>query len=307
MKTYINPDKLPSIKHPVVTIGTFDGVHIGHQSILNKLKEITKRKYGETVVITFEPHPRIVLELDKQNLRFLNSMEEKQELFKKFGIDHLVLLTFTKEFSKMSSEEFIKSILVDKIQISSLVIGYDHHFGKNRSGDFNNLSFLGKKYGFDVEQVAAQEIKGIAVSSTKIRNALFVGNVDKANLFLGYNYSITGRVVGGNKIGKKLGFPTANLSIENENKLIPAHGVYAVYVKYKNKMLKGMLSIGSKPTFDEYDENVEVHIFDFSETIYNQKITVCFSNRIRDIIRFDDADTLKEQLFKDMKRAKELL
>lgn len=288
-------------------MGTFDGVHIGHQSILNKLNEIAKKQQGETVVITFEPHPRLVLQLDHQNLRFLNSIEEKKRLIKKSGIDHLVLLTFTKEFSNMSSDEFIKTILVDKIHCRNLIIGYNHHFGKDRKGDFNHLSGLGKEFGFVVEQVPAKETNGVAVSSTKIRDALFAGEIEKANIYLGYNYSLSGKVIGGSRIGKTLGFPTANLSIENKHKLIPARGVYAVYVEYNNRKLKGMISIGSKPTFDDYNDYIEVHIFDFDEDIYDQNIKICFGSRLRDIEKFDNAEALKTHLFRDMKRAKELL
>ncbi|MCD4678834.1 MAG: bifunctional riboflavin kinase/FAD synthetase [Bacteroidales bacterium] len=307
MKIHINPDNLPTIEYPVVTMGTFDGVHIGHQSIFNKLIEIAKEKQGETVVVTFEPHPRLVLKLDHQKLRFLSSIEEKQRLIQKSGIDHLVLLTFTEELSKMSSENFIKTILVDKIQTRSLVVGYDHHFGKDRKGDFNHLYGFGKEFGFAVEQVAALEIESDAVSSTKIRYALSVGEIEKANYYLAYNYSLSGKVIGGNRIGKTLGFPTANISVENKYKLIPANGVYAVYVKYKNKSQKGMVSIGSKPTFNDYTENIEVHIFDFDETIYGQQITINFLSRIRDIMKFDSADALKEQLVMDMRISKELL
>lgn len=307
MKTHVNLVNFPPINNPVVTMGTFDGVHIGHQSIFNKLIEIAKEKQGETVVVTFEPHPRLVLKLDHQKLRFLSSIEEKQRLIQKSGIDHLVLLSFTEELSKMSSENFIKTILVDKIHTKSLVIGYDHHFGKDRRGDFNHLSGLGKEFNFTVEQVAALEIKDVAVSSTKIRNALFAGDIETANFYLGYNYSISGKVIGGNRIGKTLGFPTANISVENKCKLIPANGVYAVYVKYKNRSQKGMVSIGSKPTFNDYSENIEVHIFDFDEDIYDQQIKICFASRLRDIDKFDNAESLKEQLFKDMKKSKELL
>ncbi len=307
MKTHINPDNLLLIKDPVVTMGTFDGVHLGHQSILNKLKEIASKNNGETVVVSFEPHPRIVLQIDYLELRFLNSLEEKQKLFERSGIDHLVLLTFTKEFANMSSNEFVKTILVDIIHTKSLVIGHDHHFGKGRQGDFDHLSKLGKEFGFSVEQVQAKEISGISISSTKIRKALSSGEIETANEFLGYQYSISGKVVRGSRVGKTLGFPTANISVDNKYKLIPANGVYAVYVEYKNKKLKGMLSIGSKPTFNDFNEFIEVHIFDFDEDIYGQQIKICFSNRLRDIEKFDDTEALKEQLVRDMIKSKQLL
>jgi len=307
VKTHINPDILPAINNPVVTMGTFDGVHTGHQSILSKLKQIAKDNEGETVVVTFEPHPRIVLQLDHLELRFLSLLEEKQKLFERSGIDHLILLTFTRDFSNMSADEFIKSILIDKIHTKNLVIGHDHHFGKDRQGDFGHLSKLGNELGFSVEQVEAKSINDVPVSSTKIRNALTSGDIRMANEYLGYHYSISGKVIGGSRIGKTLGFPTANISIDDQHKLIPANGVYAVYVEHNNKNLKGMLSIGSKPTFNEYDEYIEVHIFDFDEDIYGQQITIGFSKRLRDIEKFENAGALKEQLHLDMRKSKELL
>lgn len=307
MKTHFKPDELPVINYPVVTMGTFDGVHAGHRSIFEKLVQIAESKNGETVVVTFEPHPRLVLHLDEKKLRFLNTLEEKIELLENCNIDHLVLLEFTREFSNITSEEYIRSILVNKINTKSLVIGYDHHFGKNRSGDFKNLLKMGDKYGFTVDKIAVKEKNKIAVSSTKIRDALLAGDIELANTMLGYQYSLKGKVVGGKKIGAALGFPTANISVENKQKLIPAHGVYAVYVKYNDRLLKGMLSIGSKPTFNEFSESMEVHIFDFDETIYDENVTVCFSQRIRDIIRFENTDALRDQLFNDMLISKELL
>lgn len=288
-------------------MGTFDGVHLGHMSILEKLIQIAEKNNGETIVVTFEPHPRIVLHLDDKNLRFLNTKEEKKKLLQKIGIDHLVLLEFTKEFSNMSSEKYIKTILVDKLNTKSLVIGYDHHFGKSRSGDFSNLIKLANKFNFNVEQLKAKEKNHVAVSSTKIRNALYSGNIEMANNMLGYKYFLSGKVGRGKKIGMKLGFPTANILVNDKYKLIPAHGVYAVYIKWRAKIYHGMLSIGSKPTFDEYKENIEVHIFDFNYSIYGEQITVTFVSRIRDIVKFSNAEALRDQLFLDMKRSKELL
>jgi len=293
--------------NPVVTMGTFDGVHLGHQSIFDKLKKIAKEIDGETVVVTFEPHPRIVLKLDHENLRFLNTIEEKQKLFEKAGVDHLVLLRFTEEFSNLSSDDYIKKILVDKIQTKILVIGYDHHFGKDRKGDFEYLSKVGSRYGFEVEQVEAKEVERMAISSTKIRKALLEGDMKRASEFLGYHYSLSGKIVGGKGIGKTLGFPTANLDVDDSHKLIPHNGVYAVYVEYKNNTFKGMLSIGSKPTFNDEEENIEVNIFDFDEDIYDQQIKICIASRLRDIVKFDSVEALKDQLFQDMRASLELL
>lgn len=307
MKIYSDKDNLPLIDHPVVTMGTFDGVHIGHQSILKRLKDIAEEENGETVIVTFDPHPRMVIKLDHENLRFLNTLQEKKKLFDIAGIDHLVLLKFTSEFSKMKSEDFIKKILIEQIHAKTLIIGYDHHFGKERKGDFNHLLKMGEQFGFNVLQVDAADVEGDAVSSTKIRKALIEGEIQKANKYLGYKYSLTGNVVGGKGIGKKINFPTANISVQDSNKLIPANGVYAVYIEYKGLTYKGMLSIGSKPTFNDEEENVEVNIFDFNEDLYGKELTVYFQERLRDIEKYKNADALKEQLTLDMKTSLELL
>jgi riboflavin kinase/FMN adenylyltransferase len=307
VKIYSDQDSFPTIDYPVVTMGTFDGVHMGHQKILKKLLEIARDNNGEAVVVTFEPHPRIVLQLDHENLKFLNSFEEKKTLFQRFGIDHLIVITFTTDFSKLSYEDFIKSIIVNKLHTKDLVIGYDHHFGKDRQGDFNHLSALGKKFDFNVKQVTARSFNDDAISSTKIRIALAKGDIKIANKYLGYSYTLSGKVVGGYKIGRKLGFPTANILVKETSKIIPANGVYAVYVEINNRTYKGMLSVGARPTFNEYSENIEVHIFDFDEDIYGKEITLLFSHRIRNIEKYENADALREQLFKDMVTAKKLL
>jgi len=307
VKIYTDIDKFVKPGFAVVTVGTFDGLHCGHQKIINLMKEIASAKSGETVLVTFDPHPRLALYSDSQDLKFINTLERKFDLLDKFGIDNLVIIPFTKEFAKTSSEEFVKDYLVDKIGVKELIIGYDHHFGSNREGHFDNLQKLGKKFGFRVEEVKAQYVDGVAVSSTKIRNALMEGDIRKANKMLGYDYSITGIVVEGNKIGRTIGFPTANIEIEDKYKLIAAGGVYACKVKWNGQMFKGMGNIGTRPTIGIDGLVTEVHILDFDKDIYGDEITIYFVDRIRDEIKFDGLEKLKEQLKKDKKIVENLL
>ncbi len=296
MKVYRKIKEFREIKNPVVTVGTFDGVHVGHQKIFNKMKELANVVNGETVVVTFHPHPRLIIHSNGKLLKFINTEDKKFALIEKLGIDHLIIINFTKEFAKNSSGDFVKSILVDKVGVKNLVIGYDHHFGKNREGSFENLKAMGTKYGFDVEEVPAQYVHNIAVSSTQIRNALKLGKVFLANEMLGYEYSITGKVVPGKKIGRGIGFPTANIEIQDEYKLISAVGVYSSRVIVDGKTYHGMANIGYRPTVDHGDLTIEVHIFDFDKDIYGQTITISFVERIRDEIKFESLDALKEQL-----------
>ena len=275
MKVYRNIIEARNIPHAVVTIGTFDGVHLGHQAIFNKMKALAQDIGGETVVVTFEPHPRQVLNIDGSNLRFLCTPEEKLKKIEEFGIDNVVVINFTKEFSHTPSEVFIKDCIIDNIKPAYIVVGYDHHFGKNRMGDFDLLNDMMKKYNFKVERVEAQNVENIAVSSTKIRNALATGNVKGANRLLGYTYSITAEVVVGNKIGRTLGFPTANLELPREYMLISNRGVYACLVDYEGKTYKAMANIGHRPTIgDRREDNplVEVNLFDFDGDLYGKHI-----------------------------------
>ncbi|HEY9115182.1 MAG TPA: bifunctional riboflavin kinase/FAD synthetase [Bacteroidales bacterium] len=299
MKVYENIDAFPDVKNPVLTIGTFDGVHIGHQAIFNKMKEEAAKIGGETVVITFYPHPRIVLGLDNSQLRFINRQNKKIELLKKSGIDHLIVIKFTKEFSLKSSEEFFKDLVIDIIKPAIVVIGYDHHFGKNREGNFDLLEKYSEKYNFKLIQVPAQSIDEITVSSSKIRKLLEAGNVKEANRLLGYVYSITGKVVKGKSIGKDIGFPTANIETGDEYKLIAAVGVYACLIEYKGKVYKGMSNIGFRPTIDHGALTIEVNIFDFDQQIYDEEITIFFVERLRNEKKFESLDALVEQLHKD--------
>jgi riboflavin kinase/FMN adenylyltransferase len=310
MKVYRNIIEARNIPHAVVTIGTFDGVHLGHQAIFNKMKALAHDIGGETVVVTFEPHPRQVLNIDSSNLRFLCTPEEKLQKFEEFGIDNVVIINFTKEFSRTPSEVFIKDYIIDNIKPAYIVVGYDHHFGKNRMGDFSLLSDLMKKYNFKVERIAAQDVENIAISSTKIRNALAVGNVKSANRLLGYTYSVTAEVMVGNKIGRTLGFPTANLELPREYMLINNRGVYACLVDYEGKTYKAMANIGHRPTIGDRTENnplIEVNLFDFDGDLYGKQIHVRFIDRIRDEEKFAGLEALKAQLGQDREKAKEIL
>ena len=297
------------IPHAVVTIGTFDGVHLGHQAIFKKMKELAQDIGGQTVVVTFQPHPRQVLNIDSSNLRFLCTPEEKLERFEAFGIDNVVIINFTKEFSRTPSEVFIKDYIIDNIKPEYIVVGYDHHFGKNRMGDFDLLNDLKKKYGFKVERIAAQDVENIAISSTKIRNALAVGNVKSANRLLGYTYSISAEVVRGNEIGRTIGFPTANLELPKEYMLLNG-GVYACLVDYEGQRYKAMANIGHRPTIGDRSEDqpiIEVNLFGFDGDLYGKEIRVHFIDRIRDEEKFNGLDELKNQLEQDRNKAYKLL
>jgi len=291
----------------VVTVGTFDGLHLGHQKIIARMREIAQEINGETTVVTFDPHPRLVLHSDSKNLKFINTKERKFRLLEKFGIDHLIVIPFTKEFAKNSPEDFIHKYLMQKIKMQKLVIGYDHHFGRQREGDFDRLTELGKKYGFEVEEISALHINGTAASSTKIRNALIAGEIKLANSMLGYKYSITGVVVEGNKIGRTIGFPTANIEIEDKYKLIAAGGVYACEIEINRERFLGMGNIGFRPTIGINGLVTEVHIFNFDKDIYGEEITIFFIDRIRNEVKFSGLKELKEQLEKDKVKVKGLL
>ena len=308
MKIYTDIDAFEGVEYPVVTMGTFDGLHLGHQKIISDLIATAKKDGGETVVITFDPHPRIVLRLDSYNLKFINTQEEKIELLQDFGIDHLIIIPFTLEFSKMSSAEFVKQILVYRIRAKKLIIGYDHHFGNQREGNYQRLKELGGSYGFEVKEIPAQLIDEIAVSSTKIRKALENGSVKKANDFLGYKFSIFGKVIPGNRIGTGIGFPTANIDVEDPYKLIPYIGVYAVKALVRGRIYQGMLNIGFRPTINTTQkESIEINIFDFDDNIYGDYITIYFYERIRDEKKFDTLNMLKAQLVKDRQSTLKIL
>ena len=308
MKVYYDLNQF-SVKSPVVTIGVFDGVHKGHAKLLNRLKEKAKANNGESVVITLWPHPRLFLGKDLDNLRLINTLDEKKILMEKAQIDNLVVLPFNRELSQLSACEFTEQILVDKLHIQSLLIGYDHHFGRERKGGYDDLKSCSLQYDFELERIDAELVNGVKISSTKIREILLKGNIHIANEYLGYQYFIKGYVVGGNRIGQKIGFPTANIEVQEPYKLIPCDGVYAVVVNIEGKTQKGMLNIGYRPTFDKYGsrKSVEVHLFNFGKDIYHKEIFIHFVRRIREEKKFDGVEELVNQLEKDKKTAKHIL
>lgn len=298
MNVFNSVQSFKSNQKTIVTLGTFDGMHIGHQAILNKLK-LQKEMYGyETLVLTFFPHPRMVLKTDHE-ISLLNTIDERIALIDAFGIDHLVVQEFTQEFANLSAEEFVKAILVDQFNIGKIIIGYDHRFGKNRSADIHDLIEFGKKYHFDVEQISAQELNAVSVSSTKIRKALSDGDVALAQTYLNYPYLISGKVVSGKQLGRTIGYPTANIEIAENYKLIPAIGVYVVAVVVNGNDYFGMLSIGTNPTVGGTQRTIEVYIFDFNEDIYTKDITVKFLTKIRDEENFKSLELLIATLKND--------
>jgi riboflavin kinase/FMN adenylyltransferase len=307
MKIYHGIEDFTQLKYAVVTSGTFDGVHVGHQKILGRLLETAAKEGGETVVLTFWPHPRLVLHPEDTSLKLLNTFEEKAELLRAQGIQHLVRIPFTKTFSQLSSEAFITQILVDTIGTKKLIIGHDHHFGKNREGSFEQLKINAPKYGFEVEEIPRQDVDHVGVSSTKIRLALEDGDIETATHFLGNPYSITGRVVVGDKLGRMLGYPTANIEIDTAYKLIPVDAIYAVSVRYGAQRFLGMLYIGNRPTVQGIKRNIEVHIFDFNKDIYGESLTIYFHKLIRRDQKFSDLEELKHQMHRDEAEALEIL
>lgn len=291
----------------VVTSGTFDGVHIGHQKILGRLKELARDTGGETVVVTFWPHPRMVLRPDEPPVQLLTTFEEKLHLLETLGIDHLVQIPFTNEFSQLSSDAFIQQILVDKIGTRHLVIGYDHHFGRNREGSFEYLKEHASEYGFAVEEISRQDIDRVGVSSTKIRRALEEGDVRTAREYLGRSYHLSGTVVRGDQLGRQLGYPTANLRIESPHKLIPADGIYAVHIGHAGQQYDGMLYIGHRPTIQGTTRNIEVNIFDFDQTIYDDELRIDLVEHVRGDKTLSSLEELSAQLAQDKEAVLRLL
>jgi len=288
-------------KNPVVTIGTFDGVHLGHRKIISRLQELARAVDGESVIFTFDPHPRKVVAPSETNLRLLTSLDEKISLFERAGIDHLVVYPFTLEFAQLSYEQFVEQILVGKIHTKSLVVGYDHKFGKGRAGDFDLLKSCADRLGFQIEKLDVLLINESNVSSTKIREAIQLGDFETANAYLGYQFTLHGTVVEGQKIGRTINYPTANVDTSDPDKIIPGYGVYAVRVSVRNQEYRGMLNIGSRPTVNHNADHrtVEVNILDFDDDIYGEPIEVVFYHKLREEQKFASLDALKEQLAKD--------
>lgn len=300
MKVYTEIKFFQGVERPVLTTGTFDGVHLGHQVILDRLRSVAQREGGESVLFTFHPHPRMVLFPNDNDLRLLNTPDEKLQLLEQAGLDHLVVVPFSRDFSRMHAQDYVRDILVEQLGVHAVVIGYDHRFGRNREGDIALLQQLGHSFGFMVEEIPAQEIDHVTVSSTKIRAALLAGEVDRANALLGYPYMLSGVVVKGRQLGRTIGWPTANLGAIDAHKLIPANGVYAITATTAAGTFKGMMNIGVRPTVETQGKRtVEAHLFDLDRDLYGEAITVHLHRRLRDEVRFENMEAMKQQIALD--------
>lgn len=308
MKIHQGIDNFKSSNHVILTTGTFDGVHIGHQKMLTNLIAEAKKNGLESVLLTFYPHPRMVLYPDDHNLKLLTAPKEKHALLEKIGIDHLIIQPFDDKFSSISAHNYIRDVLVNKLGVKKIIAGYDHRFGKNREGDYETLSSLGNVFDYSVTQITAREIEEVKISSTKIRSALDEGKIEIAEKYLGRKYSITGTVVAGEKLGSQLGFPTANIEVNYQYKQIPKIGVYAVKVEIEEKTIDGMLNIGTRPTVsNENLQTIEVHLFDWEDDIYTKSITVTLVKRVREEQKFNTKEALILQLKKDQEEVQKIL
>ncbi len=308
MKVF-NRMSIEAIPKPVVTIGIFDGVHAGHRIVLDRLNQAASEKGGESVLVTLWPHPRLILRKVDHDFKLLNTMPEKQLLLDSLGVDNLVIMPFTRQFAQLTAREFIQQYLVKEIGVHHLVVGFNHHFGKNRDGNYSNLLNISKEFGFTLEKIKEKKETGIAVSSTKIRNFLKEGKIRDANKMLGYPYFISGNIISGNRIGRQIGFPTANIEIGHPYKQLPRDGVYAVHGLVDEEFYPGMMNIGIRPTIEESkkEKRVEVHFFDFDASIYKKNITIVCMQRIRDEKKFGGLDQLTAQLNEDKITATNIL
>ena len=307
MKVYYNLTDFVPLKNAIVTIGTFDGVHLGHQKILQILRETAQNSGGESVVLTFWPHPRTVVSQDSQALKLLSTIDEKIQLLDYQGVNHLLVIPFTREFSELSSEDYVNEVLLKQIGTKKLVIGYDHRFGRNREGGFDYLKANAAKFDISIEEIPRQEIEHLTISSTKIRHSLLEGNIHSASELLGRHYSFSGIVVKGRQLGRSIGFPTANVQVSETYKLIPANGVYVVKTFVRGNWYNGMMNIGTRPTVDGIGRTQEVNIFDFDDDIYGETLTVELVHFIRNEQKFNGIEELKAQILKDKTTAKEKL
>ena len=298
MTIYNNINEFSSTNNTILTIGTFDGVHLGHQKVLERLTNSAKENKLESTVLTFFPHPRTILNPNKP-LKLINSVKERTELLNRSKVDNLIIHPFDKNFSELDPEKYVVEILVKKLKAKIILIGYDHKFGKNRTADITDLKIYGKKYGFKVIEIKAEEISNIAISSTKIRKAISEGNISTAKKYLGYDFSLSGKIVHGKSIGRTLGFPTANIEVKEEYKLLPKNGVYLIQSVINHNKYFGMMNIGIKPTIKESSKTIEVNFFDFEGDLYHKNIEVNIKKFIRDEIKFDSLELLKSQILKD--------
>lgn len=309
MNVYKDITKLPAFKNAVITIGTFDGVHQGHLQIIRQLVEEARKVDGTPVVITFYPHPKRVVETGRKPIFILNTLEEKTALLAKAGIEHLVVVPFSQEFAEQPASDYVKNFLVNNFHPHTIIIGYDHRFGRNREGDYHLLEAMAADHQYQVKEIPEHVLRDVTISSTRIREALLEGNVEKANEFLGYRYFFTGLVTEGNKLGRTIGYPTANLQIQDDQKLVVGNGVYAVQVVVENMpgVFGGMMNIGIRPTVDGTKRAIEVNIFAFDEMIYDRLVTVTMLARLRDEVKFNGLEALKAQLAKDKQDAMNVL
>ncbi len=308
MKVHTHSAVLPAFTNAIVTIGTFDGVHQGHQQIISQLKAVAAKVHGETVIITFDPHPRKIVPGHGNALTLLNTLAEKEQLLEQYGIDHLVVVPFTDAFARQTAEAYVHDFLVTQFHPHTIIIGYDHKFGHQRQGDYRLLESLAPALGFTVVEIPPHVLQDIVISSTRIREALLAGNIALANERLGYPYFFTGTVVRGNQLGRTIGYPTANLRVNAADKLIPGNGVYAVHARIGNgPQLKGMMNIGIRPTVDGTHRVIEVNLFDFDQDIYGAELTVSLLQQLRQEVKFDGLDALKAQLARDKENAVEVL
>ena len=307
MKVHYGIESSKDINNPVVTVGTFDGVHFGHQKIITRLQKIAKECNGESVLLTFDPHPRKVL-FGNRKIKLINTIKEKINILSNLGLDHLVIYPFNVEFSNLSAEEYISKLLVNKLKTYTLVIGYDHHFGKNREGNIQLLKETNKLHPFNLEEIKAHEIDEIKISSTKIRQAIDNGNIHLFKDYCGRFFEFSGKIIYGNGLGKTLGYPTANIEIENEDKIIPANGVYAVICQLENELIHGIMNIGFKPSIEENKiKTIEIHLFEFDKNIYDRYLKIKVLNRIRDEVKFSSIEKLKIQISKDINEAQNII
>lgn len=299
MKIYHHINDFQRLNNSVVTIGTFDGVHQGHRQIIARLKELARQTGGETVILTFFPHPRMIIHPEDQDLKLITTIHERAALLEQLGVDHLIITPFSRDFSNQTAEAYIRDILVNKIGTRQIIIGYDHRFGKDRQGGLSDLQQAAPVYGFEVIEIPKQDIDHVAVSSTRIREALLKSDIEQANAFLGYPFFITGKVIRGNQIGRQIGYPTANLLVEEGYKLIPADGIFAATVQLNDETFQGMAYIGHRPTINGMTRNIEVNIFDFNRDIYNQTLQMNFIHFVRHDVKFSSLEGLKDQLAQD--------
>lgn len=305
MKVHRDIENLPAFTNAVITIGTFDGVHEGHKKVISQLKEVAKQVHGESVIITFHPHPRKVVSSSILGIRLINTLEEKIELLSELNIDHLVIIPFTEVFANQSPEDYLKEFLIERFHPHTIIIGYDHRFGRNRAGNYHLLEAMQQQYNYSLKEIPKYILDDISISSTKIREAIAAGDTTTANHLLGYNFFFEGEVVHGNKLGRQLGYPTANITISNQEKISPANGIYAVYVDInpyaplKTGLLKGMMSVGFRPTVDGKKRVIEVNIFDFDKEIYGETIRVYIKQFLRDEVKFDSLEELVKQIDQD--------